>query len=166
MPAVGNRSETPLLTFALEAQPSLTEFTCDGHSPVERRLTPLWRDPALRSHRQAFAARCGGPAVGLSSLRRGGCDQPHLPPFARRVEKRPIVHGQVLRRCLRAKVCAQRFCFAGRVPQRANSATGYSIFPTQTYVVTRLLARFSQRVSSFLPASRWSKLSNALKTKK
>ena len=149
-----------LLGAQVDAQVLERAFERGNHPVRGEHRIPLgcteeaWHVPALRLRERDADARA-------EELVR-----PLLVEPLRRVEKRPITQGQVLRRCLRAKVCAQRFCFAGRVPQRANSATGYSIFPSQTYVVTRLLMRCSQRVSSFLPASRWSKLRSALKTKK
>lgn len=166
LPAGRNWSEPPLLTLALKTEPSLTEFAGDGHGSPERGFTPVRCEPTLRSRRQTFAARCAGPAVSLPSLRCGGRHQPHLPAFARRVEKRPITHRQVLRRRLCAKVCAHLFCFARRVPQGANSATGFFFFPVENVRSARLFSRCLQRVSSFLPESRWSKLSSALNTKK
>ena len=106
---------------------------------MERRLTPIRSEPALRTPGRAFAASCGGTPVGLSSLRCGGRHQPHLPALARRVDKRPITQGQVLRRRLRAKVCAELSCFAGRVPQNENSATGIFNFSGQNVRSKRLL---------------------------
>jgi hypothetical protein len=93
-PAGWNRSKPPLLTFALETKPSLTEFARDSHGSTEWGLPPVWSEPALRSPGEAFAAPCAGPAVSLPSLRCGGRHQPHLPAFARRVEKRPITHAR------------------------------------------------------------------------
>ena len=123
LPAAWHWREPPFLVLALEAEPALAVFACDGHTSAKWSPSPVRRIPALHTAREALAARRGGPPVSLSSLRCGGRHQPHLPPLAGRVEKRPIAHAQVLRRCLRAKVCARVFCVAGRVPQRANSAT-------------------------------------------
>ena len=165
LPAGRNWSEPPLFTFALKAEPSLTELARDGHSSVEWRFTPVRCESTLRNSGRALAARRGRPPVDLSSLRRGGGHQPHLPALARRVEKRPIAHARSSV-ALRAKVCTHLCCFARRVPPRANSATGFSIFSSENVRSTLRFLRCSQRVSSFLPESRWSKLSSALNTKK
>jgi hypothetical protein len=94
LPTGRNWSEPPLLTLALEAEPSLTEFARDSHGSTEWGLPPVRSEPALRSPRKGFAAPGAGPAVSLPSLRCGGRHQPHLPAFARRVEKRPITHAR------------------------------------------------------------------------
>jgi hypothetical protein len=165
LPPGRDGSEPPLFTFALKAEPSLTELARDGHGSVEWRFTPVRSESTLRNGGRAFAARCRRPAVDLSSLRRGGGHQPHFPAFARRVEKGPITHARSSV-ALCAKVCAHLCCFARRVPPRANSATGFSIFSRENVRSTLRFLQCSQRVSSFLPASRWSKLSSALNTKK
>ena len=114
LPAGRNWSEPPLLTFALKAEPSVTELTRDGHGSVEWGFTPVGCEPALRNTGHALTARCRRPAIDLSSLRCGGRHQPHLPALARRVEKRPIAHARSsVAWC--AKVCAHLLllCTAG-----------------------------------------------------
>jgi len=92
LPAVGYWCEPPLFTLALEAEPAPTEFARDGHAALEWGPSPLRRTPAVHSAPDAFASRRGGPPVSLSSLRSGRRHQPHFPPLAPRVEKRPITH--------------------------------------------------------------------------
>jgi hypothetical protein len=133
-PAAGHRREPALLALAFEAEPALTEFAGNGDTPMERCPSPLRGLPALHSASEGFAAPRGRPPVSPSSLCRGGCHQPYLPPLALRVEKRSVAHRQVLRR-----FCAPRSvlwnCFAGEVPQSTHLATVFLFLRAQTYVV-------------------------------
>ena len=158
LPTGRHRREAPLLALALEAQPTLAVFAGDSRGAPERPPPALRSPPPIEATLVLGAAARGGPPVSPPSLGGRGRNQPHLPPLALRIEKRPIAHRQVLRRRLCAKVCARHLCFAEWVPESPFFATGFLSFSAgkRTY----------QRVSSFLPASRWSKLSNVLKTRK
>ena len=134
LPGDWHRGQPPLLTLALKTEPALTEFARDRYASLERGSPPLRSLPPLRIFGIPLAARWSRPAVGLSSLRCGWCHQPHLPPLARRVEKRPITHARSSVACLRAKVLARDFCFAGRVPQRAQLAASFCFFSNRLFL--------------------------------
>ena len=115
IPARGYRRKSALLTLALEAEPALAVFGGDCCAPVERNPASFWRLPALRAAGERRGpARCR-PPVDLSSLCRGGRNQPHLPPLAPCVEERPITHRRSSVAGSRAKVYAH-VCLAGAVP--------------------------------------------------
>jgi hypothetical protein len=156
-PSGGHRCKSSLLAPALETQPAVAVFAGDT------RGAPEWAPPALRSSppiepalvRRARARR--GPAVNLPSLRGGGCNQPHLPPLALRIEKRPITHARSsvafdAPRSVLTTSALQRGCHKPPFPRR--------------FLQFFARKRKYQRVSSFLPASRWSKLRSVLKTRK
>ena len=163
LPPGRNWSQPPLFTFALKAEPSLTELARDGHGPVEWGFTPVRCESTLRNTGRAFAARCRRPAVDFSSLRRGGGHQPHFPALARRVEKRPIAHARSsVALCAKVTfVALHGGCHRGPIRRQ-----DFPFFSSENVRSTLRFLRCSQRVSSFLPASRWSKLSSALNTKK
>jgi hypothetical protein len=124
-PAGGHGRESALLTLALEAKPTLTEFGGYRHAPLKRIPTSLGRFAALRTTSKGIASTSGCPPIDLSSLGCGGRHQPHLPPLSPRVEKRPITHRQSS--VARANVCAY-VCFARLVPESAHSRTRNSVF--------------------------------------
>ena len=145
-PAWRYRRESSLLPVGLEAQPAFAEFARD------RRRAPECCPPTLRGSAPVQIAlelgvfAFGSPSVNLPPLGRGGRNQPHLPPLAARIEERPVTQRQVLRRRLCAKVSAHNLCFAGAVPEMPLFRPRFpSVFFGK---------RTSQRVSSFLPASR------------
>jgi hypothetical protein len=92
VPAWGHRRKSTLITFALEAEPAVAVFGGDRRTPVKRNPASLRRFPALRTTSERRGPAWGRPPVNLSSLCRGGRDQPHLPPLAPCVEERPITH--------------------------------------------------------------------------
>jgi hypothetical protein len=140
LPALWHRGESSLITFGLEAEPALAVFAGDSRRSAERTSPALRSSSAVQLALVCGAAARGCPPVDLPSLSRGWCNEPHLPPLARRIEKRPITHGQVLRRQLCAKVCAHNLCFARRVPEIRLCATVSPCFFRQTYVsITRSL---------------------------
>jgi hypothetical protein len=158
LPTGRHRREAPLLALALEAQPTLAVFAGDS------RGAPEWPSPALRSSPpiettlvRGAAAR-GGPPIGLPSLSGRGRNQPHLPPLALRIEKRPIAHR-------RSSVAdyAPRSVLTTSALQSGCQNLPFSRRVSSVFFTGK---RTYQRVSSFLPASRWSKLSSALKTRK
>jgi hypothetical protein len=93
-----HRSEPPLLALALETEPARAVLACDGDTSSE------WPSPAIRGMPSVFFAAvfsCASrrhSAVHPSSLGRGRCDEPHLPPSSHCVKKRTITHRQFLRR--------------------------------------------------------------------
>ncbi|MEA2705607.1 MAG: hypothetical protein QOH22_395 [Gemmatimonadaceae bacterium] len=103
-PAGRNRREASLLALGLETEPTLAVLTGDGCRPPEGSSPSLRGSPAVEVALVGCVAARRCPAVNLSSLGRGGRNQPHLPPLALRIEKRAITHRQVLRRRLCAKV--------------------------------------------------------------
>ena len=130
LPTRRHRRESPLVALGLEAQPALAVFAGDTRRSVEGPSPALRSSPAVQ-----FALVYGAPArrrppVDLPSLSRGGCNEPNLPPLARRIEKRPITHRQVLRRGLCAKVCAHNLCFADGVPAVPLFATVHHVVLT------------------------------------
>jgi hypothetical protein len=156
-PSRWNRCESSLLPFTFEAEPSVAVFAGDRDRVPEWTSAAVRGPAAIRLSLKAAGGAVRCPPVDLPSLSRCGGNQPHLPPLASRIEKRPITHRQVLRRGLCAKVCAHNLCFAGRVPEIPFSRRFCRLFSGK---------RTYQRVSSFLPASRWSKLSRVLNTRK
>ena len=127
--------EAPLLALALEAKPALTEFACDGHAAAERRPAPLRRASTLRTLGESFTARRSCPTVSLSSLRGRRRYHPHLPALARRVEKRPITHRQVLRRCCAPRSELMFVALQGGCHKTHFRRQFYCFFAAQTYVV-------------------------------
>jgi hypothetical protein len=114
VPAWRYRRKSALLTIALEAEPALAVFGRDGCAPVEWNPTSLWRLSPLGTTGERLGPTRGRPPVDLSSLCRGGRHQPHFPPSAPCVEKRPITHRQVLRRRFRRQsACRCLLCRAG-----------------------------------------------------
>ena len=76
----------------------------------------------------------------VSPLRRAS---PATPPTACPLNRETSDNSrQVLRRRSRAKVCAHVFCFAGRVPQTAYSATGFLFFRGEN---VRIIPSYSPR---------------------
>jgi hypothetical protein len=128
--------ESPLLALGLEAQPAPAVFAGDGRRSVERASPALRSSPAVQCALIRGAPARGCPPVNLPSLSSGWCNEPNLPPLARRIEKRPITHRPVLRRRLCAKVCAHHLCFAGRVPAAP-------LFATVHHIVLRTNVRIS-----------------------
>lgn len=137
LPTFRHGRQPSLLTFALEAEPAIAVLTGDGNRSSEWSAPPLRGATAVqRPDIESVRGRPRrAPAIDLSSLSRGRRDQPDLPPFARRVEKRPITHRQVLRRESCAKVCAHRFIKQGGCQNRAGGRPiVISIFGKRTYM--------------------------------
>src|SRR5213595_2291143 len=95
LPAFRNRSEATLLAFTLETEPAVAILTCYCDVAAECTLAPFRRPSTIGETLEGLGTRARSRApVDLSSLRGGGRHQPHLPPFAARVQKGPITHRQ------------------------------------------------------------------------
>ena len=156
-PAGRHRRESSLLALGLEAEPPTAVFAGDSRRTAERSSPALGSSPPVETAFVRSATARGCPPVSLPSLSRGRRNQPHLPPFASQIEKRSITHARSSAAVMRQGLCSPPLpCRAG-----ARNPPFCGDFP-------RFLARKRtyQRVSTFLPASRWSKLSKVLKTRK
>jgi hypothetical protein len=120
LPTIRHGSQPSLLPLGLEAEPAVAVLTGDRNRSSEGSAPPLGSATAVQlSDIGAVRGRARrGPAIDPSSLGRGRRDQPDFPSFARRVEKRPITHGQVLRHESCAKVCAHHFIKHGGCQNR------------------------------------------------
>ena len=109
LPPIRHGRQPSLLPVGLEAEPAVAVLTCDGNRSSERSAPPLRSATTIQLPHIAIARGRvrRDPAIYLSSLGSGRRDQPHFPPFARRVEKRPITHRQFLRsRMVRQGLCS------------------------------------------------------------
>lgn len=95
VPAVGNRSESPLVALTLETEPSAAVFARDFH------VTPKWVLASLRGAPPvgktgelvtpgATARRAAIHAAPLGRRRR---HQPDFPPFTARIHKGPVTQA-------------------------------------------------------------------------
>lgn len=135
-PSLGHRSEPSFFAVALETEPTITEFGCDGDRASERSSAAFGSSPTFETKFPLGIDSRGNPSIDFPPLRRRWRDEPHFPPLARRVEKSPVTHRHVLRRTRAPKwVCLQRLlCTVGattvhiRVIRRRNHARGTYVF--------------------------------------
>lgn len=147
LPVRRNGCQASLISLALETEPPVAVLGRDRHTSSIGRPTPLTRAAPLESALAASRCGSGSPPIDLSSLGGGRRHQPHFPPLARRIEKRPITHaGSPSPSC--AKVCAHVSCFAGRVPETDYFKAMIVLFPARNVRIS------PHRESSFLPASK------------
>ena len=144
-PALRHGREPSLLAFALEAEPAAAVFAGDGDASSERSPPPLRRTASIVLALIGGAVGRRGTAVSAPSLGRGRRHQPYLPPLARRVDKRPIAHRQVLRRLAPPSLCsALLLCTAG-----ARIRVSRSGFSTVNFLNVRILVGRSRFVAVF-----------------
>jgi hypothetical protein len=93
IPTLRHRSETPLVTVALETEPSAAVFARHFRGTVKWVLPPLRSAPPVRKARQ-INGRFARPApIGLPSFRGRWRYEPDLPPLSTSVDKGPITHA-------------------------------------------------------------------------
>jgi hypothetical protein len=95
IPPLRHRSESPLLTVALETEPSLAVFARDFDRSPEQALAPLRGAPPVGKAREIVSPRPAArrSAVSIPSFRGPWPHQPHFPPLAPRVHKGPIIQA-------------------------------------------------------------------------
>lgn len=136
VPTFRHGRQSSLLSLTLEAEPAVDVLARDRNRSSKWSAPPV-RGPTavqLSDIRSVRGRARGGPAIDLSSLGRGRRNQPHFPPSARRVEKRSIIHRQVLRREWCAKVCAHHSNKHGGCQNRAGGRPVVMQFRKRTYM--------------------------------
>ena len=94
LPTRGHWCETPLFAFTLEAEPAVAVFARDFHVSSERTLAALGGvAPVGKALKVLPTGSCCRATVDSPSFSCRWSHQPNLPPLARRIEKRPIVHA-------------------------------------------------------------------------
>ena len=89
-PPLGNRRQATLLAFTLETEPAISELV--GNDDVSAKGTPatVGRLTSIGQSLGRIRLCVAGPSIHPAPLGCGGCYQPHLPPLAPGVIKRPI----------------------------------------------------------------------------
>lgn len=123
LPSIRHRREPPFFAVALETEPPVAVLVRDRGRSSERAAPPLGSSAAveLAGIRAVYARTSGGTAIDLPSLGCGRRNEPYLPPFSRRIEKRSVTHRRVLRRETCARFRAGSFIKHGgcqNVPQQ------------------------------------------------
>jgi hypothetical protein len=163
IPAVGNRRQSALFAFALEAEPALAELGRHFDGPAKRVPASLRRVTAVSETLGVVDAAAGRrPTVRFASFSRRRRNQPNLPPSASRVEKGPITHTISPVAGLRLIRADDGTVLQGWCQKSTIRRLQHHILCAQTCVYRR----GSYRASSFLPVSRRSKLRSALNTRK
>jgi hypothetical protein len=93
IPTFGYRSETALVTVALETEPPAAVFARHLQRSVEWVLPPLRSAPPVRKARYIDGLLGRRASIGLPSFRGRGRNQPDLPPLSAGVDKGPITHA-------------------------------------------------------------------------
>jgi hypothetical protein len=98
IPPLRHRSESPLLTVALETEPSPAVFARDFHASPEWVLEPLRGAPVrgappVGKAREIASPTACRPAISVPSFRGGWRHEPDFPTLALRVHKDPIIQA-------------------------------------------------------------------------
>ena len=93
IPTLRHRSETPLVTVALETEPSTAVFARHFRGTVKWVLPPLRSAPPVSEAGYIDSPLARRASVGLASFRGRRRYQPDLPPLSTRVDKGPITHA-------------------------------------------------------------------------
>jgi hypothetical protein len=97
VPAFRHWRQTPLFAFALETEPAVGEFARHDYVTAKRTFPALGHPSSIGEPVERVIGAAGpGAAVRPSSFCGCGCDQPHLPSPAARVQKGPVTHRLVL----------------------------------------------------------------------
>ncbi len=168
LPSFRHRREPPFFAIALETEPSVAVLVRDRGRSSERATPPLGSSAAVElAGIRTFSGRTrGGTAIDLPSLGGGRRNEPYLPPFSRRIEKRSVTHRRVLRRETCASFRAASFLSTAGAKMPPNNDHFSFDFRKRTCMAASGLHLGLYLVSSFLPTSRWSKLRSVLKTRK